>query len=261
MKSAEEFDQKLTPPEMAMCVHRIVREECKCADPYKAVKAKAIRAVLRREDSVKKTIESAANPFRSAVRFAIAGNALDFAIFDWSAMKFDEQLCSASEKFLDEAALDRLEAAVKAARTIMILGDNAGESVFDKLLIEQLSGKKIIYAVRGGPAINDTTMKDAEASGLDKVATLVSNGCDAPGTLLGRASEEFLGYFRSADLVISKGQGNYESLSAAPRKIFFLTQIKCAAVTRDLKGRIGDWIVAEGGADKTRQKNIKGHVL
>lgn len=249
MKNAEGFDDNLTPPEMAMRVHRIVRDECKCEDPYRAVKAKAIREVLRREDTVRRLIDASPNPFRAAVRFALAGNALDFAIFDWNAMKLDDHLNSALEKKLDESALDRLEAAVKTANDIMIIGDNAGESVLDKLLMERMPDKKIVYAVRGGPAINDTTMEDAKASGLDKVARLIENGSDAPGTLLRLASEEFLECFRCADLVISKGQGNYESLSDAPRKIFFLTQIKCPVITRDLKGRVGDWVIAESNPD------------
>ncbi len=254
---ALEFDPHLSPPEMAMHIHRIIRAECGKEDPYLEMKKQSIAEVSRQEKHIRERIGASENPFRTAVRFALVGNVLDFAIFDWNPEQLNEQLEAALHKPLDEAAMTRLENAAKSAKKVLFLGDNAGESVFDKLLIEQLHGKEVVYAVRGGPAINDVTLSDAIASGLDKVAVLRSSGLDAPGTLLDQVSEEFRKDFDSADLVIAKGQGNYESLNECGRKIFFLTQIKCPVVAHDLKGRVGDWVIAESSGG-SRMNSLPG---
>ncbi len=245
LRCIAELNTKQTPPEMAMYIHRIIREECGSKDPYLQMKKEAVDTVLQHKARIRSIIESSPKPFRTAVRFAIVGNVLDFAIFDFDEKRLNDQLNNALHYPIDESALDRLEKAVDTAQNILVIGDNAGESVFDKLLIEQLKGKDVIYAVRGKPAINDVTMPEAIDSGLNKVATLRSNNSDAPGTLLAHVSEEFLQDFDAADLVIAKGQGNYESLSGCHREVFFLTQVKCPVIARDLRKNVGDWVIAE----------------
>ena len=247
LRCAADFDINLSPPEMAMYIHRIIRKESGNNDPYREIKLQVIREVLLHEKRIRAIIQASENRFRTAVRFALAGNALGFAIFEWNPEMFAEQLDAALYKPLDERVLYRLEEAAKQANTIMVIGDNAGESVFDKLLIEQLPAHRVIYAVRGSPAINDVTTAEALASGLDNVAALVDNGSDAPGTLLEHVSKAFLHDFKIADLIIAKGQGNYESLCDCNKNIFFLTQIKCPVIARDLNGAVGDWVVAENG--------------
>lgn len=244
---AADFEMKQSPPEMAMYIHRIIREMTGNPDPYREIKRQAIEEVLRHEDRLREQIRSSFNPFRTAIRFALAGNVLDFAIFDWNPEHLAAHLDNARHQPLDENVLDRLEAAVRQADTVMVIGDNAGESVFDKLLIEQLPASRVIYAVKGGPAINDITMTEALASGFDGDVVLIDNGSDAPGTLLEHVSSAFLKEFNAADLVIAKGQGNYESLCDCGKEIFFLTQIKCSVIARDLNGKVGDWTIAENG--------------
>ena len=238
-----DFETKQSPPEMAMKVHRLVREITATHDPYFTMKQLAINEVLRHENRIREVINAAQNPIRAALRFAIAGNVLDFAILDGPPKYLDVQLDSAIYNNVNENGLDALELAIKSADTIMLIGDNAGESVLDKLLIEQMHGKRVIYAVRGSPTINDVTMADAIASSLDNVAELVDNGSDAPGTLLANVSPAFMKYFNAADLIIAKGQGNYESLSDCEKRIFFMTQIKCPVIARDLDSTVGDWLV------------------
>ena len=114
--------------------------------------------------------------------------------------------------------------------------------MFDKILIEVMA-KPVIYAVRDRPVINDATVEDAIKSGLDKVAKVVSSGCDAPGVILKRCSEEFLDHFKSAGLIISKGQGNYETLSSEQRPIFYLLKTKCPIIARDLGVNQGDTVI------------------
>jgi len=114
--------------------------------------------------------------------------------------------------------------------------------VFDKILIE-VTAKPAIYAVRDRPVINDATVEDAMKSGLDEVAKVISSGCDAPGVILNRCSEAFLDGFKGADLIINKGQGNYETFSSEQRPLFYLLKAKCPMIARGLGVKQGDRII------------------
>lgn len=243
LRYAADFDMSQSPPEMAMRLHRMVREKTESRDPYREIKQKAIHEVLRNEENIRKLIDKSENPFHTAVRFAIAGNVLDFAIYNWSPNILYRKLDEVLSRHVDRNALESLEKSVGKAKNILFLGDNAGESVFDKLLIEKMHGQKVTYVVKGQPVINDVIMEDAVMSGINEVADIIDNGSDAPGTLLEHASEQFRNKFAEADLVIAKGQGNYESLQSCAENIYFLTQIKCAVIARDLNGNVGDWVV------------------
>lgn len=114
--------------------------------------------------------------------------------------------------------------------------------MFDKILIE-VTAKPAIYAVRDRPVINDATVEDAMKSGLDEVAKVISSGCDAPGVILNRCSEAFLDGFKGADLIINKGQGNYETFSSEQRPLFYLLKAKCPMIARGLGVKQGDRII------------------
>lgn len=247
LRRAADFDPRHSPPEMATYIHRIIRTSLGCADPYKDIKHKAIQEVLKYENDIRARILKSSNPLYTAIRFALVGNVLDFAIFDWNPSVLAEQLENAMHKDIDEDKLFILEQEIDKASSIMVIGDNAGESVFDKLLIEQLrrNDKDIVYAVKGAPVINDVTLSDAVDSGFDENFRVIDNGSDVPGTLLKYTSDDFLREFYRVDLVIAKGQGNYESLCDCDRKVFFLTQVKCPVIARDLNRKTGDWVIAE----------------
>jgi uncharacterized protein with ATP-grasp and redox domains len=136
------------------------------------------------------------------------------------------------------------EALARADRALY-LADNAGETVFDRALIEWLD-VPVTYVVKGGPTLNDATVEDALAAGLDRVAEVVSNGTDAPGTILARCSEEFRRLYDEAELVIAKGQGNYETLSEEGPKVFFLLQAKCPVMARDAGVPVGSIVLKRG---------------
>ena len=123
------------------------------------------------------------------------------------------------------------------------LKDNAGEIVFDRLLIERLPPGKVTVAVRGFPVINDATLADAEGAGIHEVAEVIENGSDAPGTILDDCSESFRDRFDKADLVIAKGQGNYETLSEVDKDIYFLLKAKCPVIARDIGCQEGAMIL------------------
>jgi hypothetical protein len=126
--------------------------------------------------------------------------------------------------------LDSFRAAISEAGEILYLADNTGEIVFDRLLIERLPAPGITVAVRGAAVLNDATLADARVAGLDQVAQVIDNGSGAPGTILGECSAAFRERFESADMIIAKGQGNFETLAGGPGNIFFLLKVKCSVV-------------------------------
>jgi uncharacterized protein with ATP-grasp and redox domains len=139
--------------------------------------------------------------------------------------------------------IEEFERAVAQATRILYLTDNAGEIVFDRLLIEQLPRERVTVAVRGAPVINDATLADAEVAGIPNLVPVIDNGSDAPGTLLEDCSQSFRRHFEEADLIISKGQGNFETLRESCRPIFFLLRAKCDAVAQDLGCPLGQMIL------------------
>ena len=141
--------------------------------------------------------------------------------------------------------MDLFLQAVGEARSILYLADNAGEIAFDRLLIEQLTPKRITLAVRGAAVINDATLADAHAVGVDEVVEVIDNGSDAPGTILDDCSPDFRRRFADADVIIAKGQANYETKSEAGPRVFCLLQIKCLVIARDLGAPVGGVVVRQ----------------
>ncbi len=141
-----------------------------------------------------------------------------------------------------------LKEAIKTSSTLLFLGDNAGEIVFDKVLIEEIRGLhpqlKVIYGVKGSPIIDDATRDDAAEVGMEEVAEVIANGDDAPGTILTQCSAEMRDLFQRADVVMAKGQGNFETLEEEQRRgLFFLLQVKCSAIAQHIGAQIGDLVL------------------
>jgi len=220
-----------TPPEIGREVYRIISKRTGIKDPYRKIKEKCTRQALSLYPELKKLINSAEDRLMTAVRISIAGNIIDYgANFDFDLKKDIGTILS--QDFSINHYQEFCEALDKA-RKILYLADNAGETVFDRLLIEEIN-RPVIYVVRAHPIINDATREDALLAGIDKVADIVSSGCDAPGNILKFCSDKFLSIYRSADLIISKGQGNYEGLSDEERPIFFLLRAKCHVIASDI---------------------------
>ncbi len=229
-----------TPPETGRLIYRIVREITGNPDPFRELKLQSTREALALYPSLKRTIEKSDDSLLTAIRIAIAGNVIDFgasATFDIEtaikeALESDFAICDYSA-FKDKLA---------EAEEILYIGDNAGETVFDRLLIEQMN-KPVTYIVRGEPVINDATIEDAIQAGIDQVATIVSSGTDAPGAVLNTCSPEFIEILDQSVFTIAKGQGNYESLSNEDYLIFFLLKAKCQIIANDLDVTKGDIIL------------------
>jgi uncharacterized protein with ATP-grasp and redox domains len=229
--SLPEIPLGATPPEIGREVYRIISKRTGIKDPYRKIKEEYTRQALSLYPELKKLTSSAEDRLITAVRISIAGNIIDFgAKFDFDLKKDTSTILSLD--FSINHYREFCEALGKA-RKVLYLADNAGETVFDRLLIEEIN-KPVTYVVRAHPVINDATRKDALLAGIDKVAEIVSSGCDAPGNILKFCSDEFLNIYRSADLIISKGQGNYEGLSDEDRPIFFLLRAKCHVIARDI---------------------------
>jgi len=248
------MDMRLPPPVMGQRIHRIIREMAGNADPYREIKDRLNQAALELYPALKARVTGSARPMEAAVRLAIAGNIMDCGVNSELAvadvlpaveLAFTEPLVGDPEEFA-EAAL--------AAKRILYLADNAGEIVFDRLLIELLPLEKVTVAVRGAPVINDATLEDAEKAGLLDLVEVIDNGSDAPGTILDDCNEEFRERFDAADLVIAKGQGNYETLSDVEKNIFFLLKVKCPVIAQDIGYEVGAMVLRRATAAASVEK-------
>ena len=234
LRAASEMDMRMAPPAMGQQIHRLIRRLTGQDDPYRDVKDRFNRFAMGLYPEMKARVEAAADPLAAAVRVAIAGNVIDFGVrSDLTEAAVRETIDRAMGEPIC-GSVDDLRGAAAEARDILFLADNAGEIVFDRVLIETLPTEKVTVVVKGRPVINDATIDDARAAGLIGRVAVIDNGSDAPGTLLDTCSDALRKRFDDADLVIAKGQGNYETLSDAGREILFLLMAKCPVIARDL---------------------------
>lgn len=220
-----------TPPEMGLIIYDEIHKITGIDDPFKQEKKDHINEALRLLPKLEKRTASADDPLLTAIRIAIAGNVMDLGMNKHFHIERD------LEKILEQdfgiCDIEAFREQLAASKNVLYLGDNAGESVFDRILIGAL-GVQVTYVVRGKAIINDVTYQDAIDSGLDKVAEIISSGSPAPATILKLCNEDFLERFEAADMIISKGQGNYEGLSETTRPVFFLLKAKCPVIARDI---------------------------
>lgn len=228
-----EQDFSNTPPFMAQQIYRFLREETSIRDPYRQEKISSNKMMLKLLPEMKKRTRAASDPLEYALRLAIAGNIIDFGIGTWQeGIEIEDVISHALESNICMDSFNAFRERVKSSANILYLGDNSGEIVMDRILIEEIGAHKVTFAVRGQPILNDVTLQEAEETGITKLTRTVENGSDAPGTILRDCSPGFQKRFRQADMVISKGQGNYETLSDCPREIFFLLKVKCPVVAK-----------------------------
>ena len=244
LKMAAGLDMTQSPPVIAQKIHRLIRKSVGSDDPYYKVKKQFNSLALKLYPSLRTQIINARDPFETAVRFAIAGNIIDFgAKSSLTESEVRMTINDSLSSYLDNEQVQHFKSAVAEAERILYLADNAGEIVFDHLLIEQMPIDKITVVVKGSPVINDATMEDANLIGLSRIVEVIDNGSDGPGTILDTCSKDFLDHFEKADLVISKGQGNYETLSGIDKNIFFLLKAKCPVIAEDINCNVGEMIL------------------
>ncbi len=240
------------PPLVGQEIQRIVRSETGNADPYSVPKHRFNELMLGLRDSLRQQIRTSSNPIETAVRLAIAGNTIDFAL---RADLSDPMIHDAIDVSLRQPIngdIGVFVAAVSKAQRILYLLDNCGEIVCDQLLMEEIlrlpNPPKIVAVVRGAAVINDVTKKDAEQVGLAETVPVIDNGNDGIGTVLEQAGAEFMDEFHRCDLIISKGLGNFETLVEydavqLPQTVCYLFKAKCAFISRYAGVELGDLVV------------------
>ena len=236
------------PPIIGQQIHRTIRALTNNPDPYLKVKQVFNELMFSRIDHFRELIANSNDPFDTAVRLAIAGNSIDFAI---RANLEAKDIDTAIEQALTQPIngdVNELRQTIEKANKILYLADNSGEIVCDRLLIEQLLPKDIVACVRGFPVINDAMLDDAEQVGLTEIVPVITNGNDALGTVLEQCSPEFMAIFHDADLIISKGLGNYETLicyddKQLPQTVAFLFKAKCSFIAQFSGTQLGDCVV------------------
>lgn len=230
------FDMK--NPEIIGQTFAILKQHIKCEDPYYEVKHFYNQLFLEKQDDYERQILSANEPFYQAIRYAILGNIIDFnPAHTIGYEQIQETLDRTDRLIIDDH--EKLFEELKQVSRLLYIGDNCGEIVFDKLLIKQIQiinpNIKIWYGVRGSAVVNDVTLVDAYQVGMDQYATVISNGDVSLGTVLHRVSPAFYDVYKNADLIISKGQANYESLSDEAHNIYFLLMAKCTVIAQHIQ--------------------------
>ena len=222
-------------------------------DPYGEIKRQSNDAAMRFAGAFRKKLRESPDPLQYGVKIAAAGNIIDFGAKKHGSLDVEEEL-----RTLDDREFGRFDFAafadrLRSASSLLYICDNAGEIVFDKLFIEAIQrcypAVEITCAVREAPVINDAIICDAQAAGLDEVATVISSGSIYPGTLLDETSDEFRRLYERADLIVSKGQGNFETLlDEADERLFFILRIKCDQMARLSGVEKGALVLMQGGS-------------
>jgi uncharacterized protein with ATP-grasp and redox domains len=245
-----------TPPEMGERIHRMVRERTQVADPYLDVKQQATEQALTLLPRLRERVASADDPLATAVRIAIAGNIIDYGVAETFDLEATLERVLTEMPALDDLPL--LRERIYAVDEVLYLADNAGETVFDRVLIEILP-VPVRYVVKAAPVLNDATRAEAFAAGIDQVAVIEDTGCDAMGAPLALCSAGFRRRFTQARLILAKGQANYETLSGAEAPIVFLLQAKCSVIAEDIGVPTGSVIIQASAALRAQaQAGVSG---
>ncbi|MGI6112759.1 MAG: damage-control phosphatase ARMT1 family protein [Mahellales bacterium] len=221
-------------------------------DPFREAKMESNRIAMALFNDMEKRIEKSADPLLTSIKLAVAGNIIDMGINP--EYDLDKSIDQALREDFTWNDYEEFKRSLAKADNVLILGDNSGEIVFDKLMVGQLKNycPNITYTVKGGPILNDATMEDALEVGMDKEAKVIDTGTNYIGVVLDKCSKNFLDHFYSADLIIGKGQGNYESLEGteeAGDRTFFMLRAKCQQVAQHLGVKLLDTILYKNVVD------------
>ncbi len=242
---SKDFSFKDNPPQIASYIYAQIAQIANKEDLYDKQKKLSTKKALSFVPFLKQRLANSKRKLLTATKIAVAGNVIDLA----TEMEFDleEELTKVFDTDFSHDNFAKLQKALFLAKEVVILGDNVGEHIFDYMFIEVLKElfpkARYTYMVRGVPIINDVTIKEAKECGFDKLCNLVDSGVNTPGFVYDRATKEAQKLFDNADLVISKGMGNYECLTPSHRKnICFILKVKCGVVASSLGKNIGDII-------------------
>ncbi len=246
------FSLETAPPEMGRAIYGLVGKISGVKDLFKEIKENSNKFALKLYPKLKQEINNSEDRLLTAVKLSIIGNIIDYGaknslnVVEEIDHLFQGNFIINNKNNSTTFKYNQFKESLNKINTIIYLADNAGEVVFDRLLIEELVeglGKQVIYVVRGKPIINDALIEDAIFCGINKVAKITSSGSDAPGTIMKYCSSEFIELYQNAELIISKGQGNYEALSEEDKLIFFLFKVKCSVIAENVGCKVGDMVL------------------
>lgn len=240
IRIASHYKDFKNSPDLCHAMHQTIKRYAHIEDPYAKIKSRDIEAAKKIYPDLIDFLKRKQNSLYWALKISATGNIIDSAINNNANMMGCVR--KDLEKDFSHCDLEDFEGKLETAKSILIIGDNAGETVFDRVLAERLSQYNLTFAVRSEPVINDATAEDAYASGLADFANIVSTGCGAPGAVLDDCNKKFLNIFQSADVIISKGQGNFEALSECSRPVFFLLKAKCPVIAKKLGVCLNDYV-------------------
>lgn len=244
-----EIDASMSPPAAAAVFHARIKQLTGIDDPFEGVKRDSNAIALGVLSEVRSIVNGSRQPLASALLASVAGNIIDYGVRDKiSKADIINALYDSLDGAIGDGFVARFENDMKNSTRILFVCDNAGEIVFDRLLIEKMPAEKITVAVRGFPIINDATFDDARQAGLDSMVRVITTGDATPGIDIGRSSEEFMEAFASSEMIIFKGQGNLETMLHADvsnfvkdgATLYFLLKIKCGRVAELLHKKIND---------------------
>lgn len=227
-------------PEVIEGTWKIILKHIGSDNPYADIKKYYNAEVMKIEKEVENIIENSKNKFNTALKIAIAGNLIDFAAehkFDIKMLEKEIVNIENTRLAIDDSEI--LHERLKDAKSLMYLGDNCGEICLDKIFIKYIRREfpniKAYFGVRGKAIVNDATLEDAKMVDMQEVAEVIDNGDGSLGTVIGKVNDEFKNKFYNVDVIIAKGQGNYESLCEIDREnIFHLFMAKCMPVAKSL---------------------------
>lgn len=220
-------------------------------DLYAEIKKKSHEIALSFIPRFRKELLASSDSIAFGIRLAAAGNIIDFGAKAHGSLDIEKELGSVDSLVFGKDDTETFKKKISTAGLLLYIADNVGEILFDRLLIEALQMKypklKIIVAVRDKPIINDATLEDAREAGLMEVAQVISSGSLLPGTILEETSTAFQEWFKKADVIISKGQGNFETLfSVSDPRLFFLLRIKCETMANLADQKMGELVFMQG---------------
>lgn len=239
----KDADPSHSPSEIAGETNRVLRESLGIEDFYREEKTANHKQALSFIDQLRGLIHGGPDALEQGLKISAAGNVID--IIHSNDYDLWQEVMDTVKGDLMGGGLKAFQQRIKDAPHVLYLADNVGETIFDRVFIETL-GIPVIYAVKSGPILNDATLEDALAAGIDQVAEIIETGSQSPGTILSQCSLEFRELFEGSDLVISKGQANYETLDEEGDKVFFLLRVKCPVLGRQLEAPIGSLVLKQG---------------
>ena len=242
LHTLETADSSLSPSEIAGDTNRVLRESLGIDDFYREEKKASHARALGYVTQLRSLIREGSDLLEQGVKVSASGNVIDVIhTGDYDLWQEVEDTVASD---LQGGDLEIFRQRLEDASQVLYLADNVGETIFDKVFIETLD-RPVIYAVKGGPILNDALLEDALAAGIDEVAEIVETGSRAPGTILNQCSPEFQKIFDQSELVISKGQANFETLDEQGDKIFFLLRVKCSVLGKSLGAPLGSLVLKQ----------------